>query len=115
MIMGLGLLTYDFLLSRNSYRWTILLVAGALGLFAAFTINNNPIGFVISHLMFSPESVIIVYGHGRRSISTFHNRLGLASVLANSHRRSTTPSIRSGSFSRSSLATRAQFSSLFPC
>lgn len=56
MIMGLGLLAYDSLLSRNSYRWTILLVAGTFGLFAAFTISNNLIGFLISHLIFSPES-----------------------------------------------------------
>ena len=56
MIMGLGLLAYDSLLSRNSHRWTILLVAGTFGLFAAFTISNNLIGFIMAHLIFSPES-----------------------------------------------------------
>ena len=115
MTMGLGLLSYDSLLSRNSYRWTILLVAGAVGLFAAFTMNNNPIGFVISNLTFSPQS-----GYYREwtwaMVEQYVSQspwfgLGFGEL----HRRSTTPSIRSGSFSRSSLATRAQFSSLFPC
>ncbi len=56
MIMGLGLLAYDFLFSRYSYRWKVLVVAGALGLLSAFMISNNLLGFVISHLIFSPES-----------------------------------------------------------
>lgn len=56
MIMGLALLAYDKLFAQFSYRWSILIGVGVAVIVAAFTFSNNPIGFVISHLTFSPES-----------------------------------------------------------
>jgi hypothetical protein len=56
MIMGLILLAYDKLFSQLRYRWSILIAVGIAGIVAAFTFSNNPVGFVISHLTFSPES-----------------------------------------------------------
>ena len=56
MFMGLILLAYDKLFSRLRYRWSILIGIGVAAIVAAFTFSNNPVGFVISHLTFSPES-----------------------------------------------------------
>jgi len=56
MIVGFGLLTYNHMLSQFSFRWSALMVAGAVGIIAAFLISNSPVGFIISHLTFSPES-----------------------------------------------------------
>jgi hypothetical protein len=33
-----------------------LIVAGAVGIMAAFVISNSPVGFIVTHLTFSPES-----------------------------------------------------------
>ena len=56
MLAGFCLLIYNRMLSQFSYRWSALMVAGAVGIIAAFLISNSPVGFIISHLTFSPES-----------------------------------------------------------
>jgi len=56
MVMGLGLLAYDRFLVRFAKRWLALIVAATIAVLITFMINDNPIGFVISHLTFSPES-----------------------------------------------------------
>jgi hypothetical protein len=56
MVMGLGLLTYDRLLSGWPQRWLALATVIAAIILLAFTLSNNPIGFIVSHLTFSPES-----------------------------------------------------------
>ena len=56
MVLGFGLLIYDRILSQFSFRWSALIVVGAVGIIAAFLISNSPIGFVISNLTFSPQS-----------------------------------------------------------
>ena len=56
MLMGLGLLAYNRMLSTLSLRWTALIIAGAVGIMAAFVISNSPVGFIVTHLTFSPES-----------------------------------------------------------
>lgn len=56
MIVGFGLLIYNYILSQISFRWLALFVVGAVGVIAAFLISNSPVGFIISHLTFSPES-----------------------------------------------------------
>jgi hypothetical protein len=56
MIMGLALLVYDKLLAGLHYRWSILIGVAIAAVVAAFTFSSNPVGFVISHLTFSPES-----------------------------------------------------------
>jgi hypothetical protein len=56
MLMGFALLTYDRIFSRMAFRWSALIIAGAVTIMAAFLISNSPVGFVVSHLTFSPES-----------------------------------------------------------
>lgn len=56
MIMGLALLTYDRLFSGWRQRWLALAAAILTIVLASFVLSNNPIGFIISHLTFSPES-----------------------------------------------------------
>jgi hypothetical protein len=53
-ILGLGLLTYNFFVPR--YRWSLLLVAVGFVVFVAFAVSNNPLGFIISTLTFSPDT-----------------------------------------------------------
>jgi hypothetical protein len=56
MLFGLCLLAYNHLLSKSSYRWSVLIIAGAAGIIAAFLISNNPVGFIIANLTFTAES-----------------------------------------------------------
>jgi O-antigen ligase len=56
MFLGFGLLIYNSVLSQISFRWSALFAIGAAGVIAAFLISNSPVGFIISHLTFSPES-----------------------------------------------------------
>jgi O-antigen ligase len=56
MIVGFGLLLYNYLFSRISRRWAVLIVAGAVGITAVFLISDSVVGFIISNLTFSPES-----------------------------------------------------------
>jgi hypothetical protein len=56
LVVGLGLLTYNHIFSRFSFRWPALIIASAVGIIAAFLISNSPIGFIISNLTFSPGS-----------------------------------------------------------
>jgi hypothetical protein len=56
MLAGFGLLTYDRMFSRVASRWSVLIIAGAVAIMAAFLISNSPVGFIVTHLTFSPES-----------------------------------------------------------
>jgi O-antigen ligase len=56
MFVGFGLLIYDRMFSRVSFRWLALIIASAVGIIAAFLISNSPVGFIVSHLTFSPQS-----------------------------------------------------------
>jgi hypothetical protein len=55
-VMGVGLVAYDRLLSRFSFRWLALMMLGAGAVAAAYMISNNPIGWIISHLIYDPYS-----------------------------------------------------------
>ena len=52
----LALYTYDRLLNRYSWRWNALWVALAVFLFAIYAATNAPLGWVLTHLTFDPES-----------------------------------------------------------
>jgi hypothetical protein len=56
MVMGIGLLAYNRALSSFSYRWLLLIGVAVITVLATFTINQNPLGFIISNLTFSPET-----------------------------------------------------------
>jgi hypothetical protein len=56
MIFGFCLLIYNRLLSQFSFRWSALFAIGAVGVIGAFLLSNSPVGFIITHLTFSPES-----------------------------------------------------------
>lgn len=56
MIIGFILLAYNSMFSRMAGRWLVLVAIGILAVTAAFVISNNPVGFIISNLTFSPES-----------------------------------------------------------
>jgi hypothetical protein len=54
--VGFGLIIYNRIMSGVPLRWLILSLAGAVGIVAVFIISNSPIGFIISHFIYSPES-----------------------------------------------------------
>jgi hypothetical protein len=56
ILIGLGLLVYNRIMSGVPFRWLALVCLGAAGIIAAFMISNSPLGFVISHLTYSPQS-----------------------------------------------------------
>lgn len=56
IIIGFALLTYARLTSGLPYRWTLLLSIAGAAIFSAFLISNNPLGFIISNLIFDPAS-----------------------------------------------------------
>jgi hypothetical protein len=56
IFLGFGLLVYNRMLSNVPFRWLALMCAGAAGIIAAFAISNSPLGFIISHFIYSPES-----------------------------------------------------------
>jgi hypothetical protein len=56
ILIGLVLLLYARLTPRMPFRWTLLLVLAGMAIFAAFLISNNPLGFIISNLIFTPAS-----------------------------------------------------------
>ena len=56
LVMGIGLLAYNRVLSTFTYRWLVLIGLAVIAVLATFTINENPLGFIISNLTFSPET-----------------------------------------------------------
>jgi hypothetical protein len=56
LILGFGLIYYAKFSAGIPYRWTILFVLGSLAVAATFVISNNPLGFLISNLIFDPAS-----------------------------------------------------------
>jgi hypothetical protein len=56
IVLGFALLLYARLTSGMRFRWTLLFVMAGTALFSAFLINNNPLGFIISNLIFDPAS-----------------------------------------------------------
>jgi len=56
VVLGFGLLLYERVTRGSSLRWIILLGIVGAGVLATFIVSNSPIGFINSHLIFSPES-----------------------------------------------------------
>ena len=53
---GVALLIYDRIMFRVPHRWIWLVALGAIAIGAAFLISNSPVGFIISHFIYSPSS-----------------------------------------------------------
>ena len=47
---------YDYLLRRESWRWIALGIFAACLVCAVFLVSNNPLGFILSHFTFKPET-----------------------------------------------------------
>jgi hypothetical protein len=56
IIIGLALLLYARLTPGISFRWILLFAMAGAAIFSAFLISNNPLGFIISNLIFDPAS-----------------------------------------------------------
>jgi hypothetical protein len=56
IFIGYALLTYDRMMSGMSFRWIALIGVGTAAIMLAFAISASPVGFIVSHLIFSPES-----------------------------------------------------------
>jgi hypothetical protein len=56
IFFGFGLLSYNRVMSSFRFRWLILITAGIIAIIAAFLMSNSPIGFIISHFIYSPAS-----------------------------------------------------------
>lgn len=55
-VIGIGLLIYNRAMLRFRFRWLVLFGLGAAGIITAFLISNNPVGFIIAHLIYDPAS-----------------------------------------------------------
>jgi len=55
-LLGCALLIYDRVMVRVGVRWLLLIGVGMLALAAAFVVSESPIGFIISHFIYDPES-----------------------------------------------------------
>jgi hypothetical protein len=56
VLMGLGLLTYNRMAAGIRYRWAGLITLATVGIIAVFNIFNDPLGFVLGHLVFDTGS-----------------------------------------------------------
>jgi len=56
IILGFALLLYNRMFEQLQFRWLILICIGAMIVSATFVVSNSPIGFIISHLIYDPES-----------------------------------------------------------
>jgi hypothetical protein len=56
LIMGLGLLTCNRILTGIRYRWAGLIGLGTLGIIMVFAFVNDPLGYVCTHLVFDAGS-----------------------------------------------------------
>ena len=56
VFLGLCLLAYNHLMSRVPFRWAALIGVGVIGIVTVFLISNSPIGYIISHFTYSPQS-----------------------------------------------------------
>jgi hypothetical protein len=63
LFIVLATYAFDCTMTRYQWRWSFLLTVGILFLLLAFIISDNPLGWVISHLTFDPQS-----GYYRRLI-----------------------------------------------
>ena len=87
MIMGLGLLTYDFYYQETLTGGRYFSSRVRLGFLLPSRSITTPSGSSSRISRFLPNPVIIGNGHGRWSICTFHNRLGLVLALAKCQRQ----------------------------
>jgi len=55
-LLGLALLGYSKISRRVPFRWFGLIGLGAAGLGAAFLVSDAPWGFIVSHLIYDPQS-----------------------------------------------------------
>jgi hypothetical protein len=56
IFLGFGLLIYNRVMSAFRFRWLLLVIAGVLAAVAVFLTTNSPVGFIISHFIYSPAS-----------------------------------------------------------
>jgi hypothetical protein len=56
ILMGLALLIYNRMMKGVPFRWLTLIAIGSIAIILAFMISNSPVGFIVSHLIFSPSS-----------------------------------------------------------
>ena len=56
IILGLGLLAYNRVMIGVRFRWFVLIMAAAIAVLATFVVSNSPVGFIIAHLIYSPDS-----------------------------------------------------------
>jgi hypothetical protein len=56
LFLGFGLIVYNRVMSRAPLHWLILIGGGAVVITAVFLLSSNPIGFVVSNLIYSPDS-----------------------------------------------------------
>jgi hypothetical protein len=54
--MGLVLLIYNRVLRRVRYRWSALVILGALGVMLCFQVLQDPIGFAFSHFVLDTQT-----------------------------------------------------------
>jgi hypothetical protein len=56
ILTGLGLLVYGRLFARLPHKWLVLTSLGVVGTVTLFQMNADPVGIIIRHLIFDPES-----------------------------------------------------------
>jgi hypothetical protein len=55
-VIGFGVLAYGRVFGPVSHKWLGLISVGAVGVFMIFLMNSDPVGVIIRHLIYDPES-----------------------------------------------------------
>jgi hypothetical protein len=56
VLIGFGLIAYGRVLTRLPHKWLVLIGLGVAGIILIFSISDDPVGIIIRHMIYDPES-----------------------------------------------------------